>query len=204
MCFQGQGQVVSRAPCLSTCLLVPSVDHSQPRKRDCGIGLPSQAPRHTHRTLGQQPMPRRLATRPGERCGAIFEPESMEGIGPPMVIAPAYQRRHPLRDANSTANHARPKHSAMGTSTQDVVVPFHHWTRDLFGHHASYYHRHFQRYRWYVETSVRWAAALPPTAQPSTANCYVHAYRRDAPHVFEVVPTSAVFSCDDPPSWREP
>ena len=40
-------------------------------------------------------------------------------------------------DANSIANHARGKQSAMGAFTQDAFFPFHHWTRDLFGPHWS-------------------------------------------------------------------
>ena len=86
--LQSLAQVLFRAKARSThvrhassmCHLVPSDDPSQPRRRDCGVELPSQAPRHTHRALGHQPMSLRSATRPREHYRANSELESMERI----------------------------------------------------------------------------------------------------------------------------
>ena len=58
-------------------------------------------------------------------------------------------------DASSIATHARPKHSAMGSFTQDVCVPFHHWSRNLFGHANA--------------TDGKWKP--PPRAAAAVAEC---------------------------------
>ena len=98
-------------------------------------------------------MPRRLATRPGELCRAVFEPESMEGICLLMIIAPACRRSTSVAALMPTHSRTTPGQSTV-PSTQDVFDPFRHLTRNLFAHHETQYHRRCQRHRWYVETST--------------------------------------------------
>ena len=109
-----QGQLASRAPCLSTCPLVPSVDHLQPWR----LGL-------VQTNVAEQSSKTSPWKGYAYRCYMLLHINDDIRCG---------------FDANSITNNVRAKHSAMVMFTQDVVVPFQQWTRCFFGHQESYYH----------------------------------------------------------------